>query len=148
MQGDDLRLLMASKVKSDYSFEIVELAREVDPRVVAKTAEFFPIEDFQIFTNAADVAVFPFLEVLTSGSVITAMSFARPVIVPALGCLPELVDDRMGVIYDPRDQDGLGAAMEAVRGYDLGSCGKAAYDAVTAVSWDEIAERTVVAYRH
>ena len=147
LPGENLRLLLAVKVKSEYSFEIVDLARGTDRRVVVRTAEFFPVEDFQVFMNAADVAVFPFLEVLTSGSVITAMSFARPVIVPALGCLPELVDDRMGVIYDPRDQDGLRAAMDAVRGYDLGSCGKAAYDAVTAIPWDEIAERTVVAYR-
>jgi glycosyltransferase involved in cell wall biosynthesis len=147
LPGEHLGLLLAAKVKSDYSQDVVTMARESDPRVVVKTAEFFPVDDFQVFMNAADVVVFPFLEVLTSGSVITAMSFRKPVIVPALGCLPELVDDRMGARYDPADRGGLRKAMMAVQGYDLDSCGQAAYDAAKQLTWDGIAEKTLQAYR-
>ena len=147
LPGDHLRLLLAAKVKSDYSKQVVDLAGRIDPRVVVRTAEFFPSEDFQVFMNAADAVVFPFQEVLTSGSVITAMSFGRPVIVPALGCLTELVDGRMGMVYDPADKGGLRMAMEAVQGYDLGSCGRAAYDAVAEYRWDDIAQKTLRAYQ-
>lgn len=147
LPGDHLRLLLAAKVKSDYSRDVVTMARRSDPRVVVRTAEFFPVADFQVFMNAADVVVFPFLEVLTSGSVITAMSFRRPVIAPALGCLPELVDDRMGILYEAADRTGLRKAMQAAQAHDLVACGQAAYDAVKTFTWDRIAERTLAAYQ-
>lgn len=147
LPGENLRLLLAVKVKTDYSRQVVDEAIASDPRVVLQTSDFFPVEAFQVFMNASNVVVFPFQEVLTSGSVITAMSFKRPVIVPALGCLPELVDDRMGAIYDPADKGGLRRAMTAAQRYDLDSCGQVAFDAVRKLDWDDIAEKTCIAYQ-
>jgi beta-1,4-mannosyltransferase len=61
----------------------------------------------QLFYNAADVVVFPFTDILTSSSVITALGFYCPVIVPALGCLPELVDETLGFLLSSRDSGRL-----------------------------------------
>jgi beta-1,4-mannosyltransferase len=49
-----------------------------------------PSEEVQKFFAAADVVVLPFLEIMNSGSAILALSFDRPVLVPARGSLPEL----------------------------------------------------------
>ncbi len=148
LPGDDLALLMAAKVYNDYGEKLVEGAQEADPRIVVRTSSFFPSEDFQLYLNAADVVVLPFVDVLTSGSAITAMSFARPVIVPGIGCLPELVDKRMGVVYDPGQPDALKEAMVTVQERDLAACGRAAYRQAESLSWESIAGLTLEAYRY
>jgi glycosyltransferase involved in cell wall biosynthesis len=49
-----------------------------------------PREEVQVFFAAANLVVLPFLEITNSGSAILALSFDRPVLVPARGSLPEL----------------------------------------------------------
>jgi glycosyltransferase involved in cell wall biosynthesis len=49
-----------------------------------------PKEEVQVFFAAADLVVLPFLEIMNSGSAILALTFDRPVLVPARGSLPEL----------------------------------------------------------
>jgi glycosyltransferase involved in cell wall biosynthesis len=57
--------------------------------------ERIPAEEVQMFFAAADLVVLPFTEIVNSGSVILALSFNRPVLVPAQGALPE-VQARVG----------------------------------------------------
>jgi glycosyltransferase involved in cell wall biosynthesis len=108
---------------------------------------FFPNEDFQIYLNAADVVVLPFSQVLTSGSAIAALSFGKPVIVPALGCLPELVDDSMGILYDPKDTGALSKALLDIRRCDLDRAGCAAFARAKSLDWQRIASRVAEVYR-
>ena len=51
---------------------------------------FLSQEQEQYLCNAADCFVFNFRTILTSGSVILGLSYKKPVIVPAIGCLAEL----------------------------------------------------------
>lgn len=148
LPGEHLRLLLAAKLNSDYSAEVVARARAGDPRILTQTAEFFPDEELQLFFNAADVMVLPFVDMLTSGSAITAMSFARPVIAPGIGCLPELLDDRSGIIYDARAGDGLEGAMKEIRERDLPAMSEGAFQRAKALAWESIAEKTLEAYQH
>jgi beta-1,4-mannosyltransferase len=97
--------------------------------------------------NAADVAVLPFLDVLTSGSAILALSFGKPVILPDIGCLPELIDDSMGQLFDPKNTNGLKEAMAAIRERDVTVLSTAAFERAESLHWDGIAERLAVLYR-
>jgi beta-1,4-mannosyltransferase len=74
-------------------------------------AGFVPDEDMQIYLRACDVMVTPYKEILTSGSAILALSFGRPVVAPAIGCLQELIAEACGVLYDPSRPQGLRDAM-------------------------------------
>ena len=47
-------------------------------------------DEMQFPINACDLAVFPYREILNSGSAILALSFDRPVLVPAKGAMAEL----------------------------------------------------------
>jgi beta-1,4-mannosyltransferase len=147
LPGDRLRLLLAAKVYNDYGDRLVEQARQADPRILVQPSRFFANEEFQRFFNAADVAVLPFLDVLTSGSAITALSFGVPVVVPAVGCLAELVDDPAGIVYDQQQPDALYDAMLAMQLRDLGAARQAAYQRAQSLRWDEIARATLAAYR-
>ena len=148
LPDDDVTLLLAARVYNAYSAEVVEKVRHADPRVVVHSSPHFPNEELQTYFNAADVVVLPFLNVLTSGSAIAAMSFGRPVIVPAMGCLPELVDDSVGILYDPQQPDGLFQALRAIRQRDVAAMGAAAYRRAQSFSWDEIARQTLEVYQH
>ena len=148
LPGEHLRLLLAAKLNSEYSAQLIAQARTGDPRILAHTAEFFPDEELQLFFNAADVMVLPFVDMLTSGSAITAMSFARPVIAPGIGCLPELLDDDSGITYDAKERNGLRRAMEEIRERDMSVCSESAFQRAKALSWEAIAERTLEVYEY
>lgn len=147
LPGENLNLLLAAKVYNEYGTSLAERATQADPRIVVRSSRFFANEEFQLFLNAADVTVLPFLDVLTSGSAITSLSFGRPVIVPAIGCLPELVDNTTGIMYDPQDPAALSQAMRDIQHTDIAAASRAAYKRALSLSWDGIARQTLEAYR-
>ena len=93
------------------------------------------------------MGVFPFVDVLTSGSTITALSFGLPVIVPAVGCLPELVDEAVGICYDQQQPGALQQAMLAMQQRDLASLRQAAYERAQTLDWQVIGRQTLAAYQ-
>ena len=145
--ADDTRLAIMTRRAFDgsYADRIIALAREHE-RILVFTHSFFPNEDFQIYLNAADVVVLPFSQVLTSGSAIAALSFGKPVIVPAMGCLPELIDESMGILYDPKDTGALTRALLDIRGRDLATAGRAAFARAKSLDWRGIASRVAEVY--
>ncbi len=140
-------LLIAAKTYNAYGDDFVEQARQADPRILVCPSRFFANEEFQLYFNAADVGVFPFVDVLTSGSTITALSFGLPVIVPAVGCLPELVDDTVGICYDQQQAGALQQAMLTMPQRDLAALRKAAYQRAQTLDWQAIGRRTLAAYQ-
>ncbi len=79
--------------------------------------------------------VSPYRASLTSGTVLLAMSLARPVIVPGLPTLAELVvDGDNGLIYAPDQPDGLQAALARAAAMD-------------GVAWRRMAERAFATAR-
>ena len=140
---DDARLVVVGNPWTDALEQRVRSAAAGDDRV-RTVLEYVPDEDIQVYMNAADVVVYPFESVLTSGSTLLAMSFGRAVVVPDLGCPGELVDERGGVLYDPDDPDGLSNALqEAVsEDTDLAWMGRYNRRVAAALDWETIASRT------
>ncbi len=97
--------------------------------------------------NAADVVVLPYRDILTSGNALLAMSFGRPVIIPRLGCVMELLDDRGAFLYDSGDPGALEAAMRHALDADLAAMGAHNYRLATAYDWQGIAGQTDRVYR-
>jgi beta-1,4-mannosyltransferase len=54
--------------------------------------DFVDSADVQKFLRAADLVVLPYTAILNSGSAILALSFDRPVLLPALGGMPDLLE--------------------------------------------------------
>lgn len=149
LPGDHLRLIFAARVCSDYAVRLVARSRELDARLIPYETERFANDEFQGFYNAADVAVFPFTDILTSGSAITALGFYCPVVVPALGCLPELVDESTGYLYDPREPGALHACLQrAAAGPRRETYRPAIERKLAQLNWDSIARKTVEAYSY
>jgi glycosyltransferase involved in cell wall biosynthesis len=149
LETDDavLGLMMRNAFDPAYARQLADRAADSADRVKIWESEYFASEDFQLYLNSADVVVLPFSEVLTSGSAITALGFGRPLVVPALGCLPELIDDTMGIAYDPAAPDALAQAMGQIRHRDLAAASTAARARAESLHWEGIASQVVAAYR-
>lgn len=147
LRGEQLRLLVAARICSDYGARLVERARKADSRIVLRESKFYANDEFQWFFNAADVAVFPFTDILTSGTAITALSFHCPVLVPAIGCLPELVDGSVGAVYNPAAAGGLGRALDEASAIRRDVLRPGIEQRLRELSWDGIARTTLEAYR-
>ena len=75
---------------------------------------FVPVPRVQVFMNAADVVVFPYSEVLTSGAVLLAMSFGKACIAPAVGAFTETLDPAGALFFHPDSSEGLVARLREV----------------------------------
>jgi glycosyltransferase involved in cell wall biosynthesis len=145
---DRASLVIAGKpFREDDEQFVRQLATGHRGEKVRVVAERVPDEEIQVYLNACDFAVFAFERILTSGSVMLAMSFGRPVIVPDMGCLSELRDTGAAIVYDPNDPNGLKNAMEEALTWDAGEAGQRAFELVKDWTWDRVARLHVDVYR-
>jgi len=147
LKREDASLIIAGKpMRPDWEEEI-RAACAGEPEIMLRPG-FVPHESFQLYMNAADVVVTPYLNVLTSGSVMTAMSFGKPVVAPALGCIPEALGDRGGFLYPPDARDGLLGALRAAlcARKDWIRIGARNRALAERLSWDRVAEATLALY--
>ncbi|MEJ2732392.1 MAG: glycosyltransferase family 4 protein [Anaerolineae bacterium] len=108
---------------------------------------FIADDEMQRFLRAANVMVFCFKEVLTSGSIILGMTHGVPVIAPALGCLPELVTPAAGILYNPHEPSALAGALRQIKQMDTAKMGAEAKRIADSLCWDDIARQTAAIYR-
>ena len=105
-------------------------------------------ESLQVFFNAADVTVFPYRNILTSGAVVLAMSFRSRVIVPELPMIRETVAARDSLFFDPHSEDGLALALQqSQQKFRHRSEGRANFMKALEWNWDNIAAQTLAAYQ-
>lgn len=110
--------------------------------------KFIPDDDIQIYMNAADVVVLPYKDILTSGTVILSMSFGKPIIAPAIGCIADTIDEKGSFLYNT--EDGLFEAMKNILNIDrktLLDMGKYNLKLAEQFGWDEIGKRTYNVYQ-
>jgi len=69
-------------------------------------------DELQVFFNAADVVVFPFRKVLTSGSIVLAMSFGKALVIPDLESLKEIVPEEGTHVFDTEKIETIGDSMK------------------------------------
>lgn len=105
-------VIAGNSLEAAYRAELEALIRARPQRILCEL-RFIRDADLQYFVRAADAVVLPFRDVLTSGSAILALSFGRPVVAPRLGNMADVLNEEVGVLYDPDDPGGLAAAMRA-----------------------------------
>lgn len=142
----DARLVIAGAPRRPSDAVPVVAAAAGDSRVTLRL-EFIPEDQVQVFLNAADVVVLPFRDVLTSGSMVLAMSFGRAVVAPSLGCLPETLAPGGGALYEPDDPKGLATALRTALTADLEAMGARNLERARELEWGPIADATAQLYR-
>jgi glycosyltransferase involved in cell wall biosynthesis len=108
--------------------------------------ERIPDEKIQLYMNAADAVVFPFRDIFTSGSLLLAMSFGKPIVVPDLESLKDLTEYGGAITYDHGRSESLESALRRAASTDLTHLGARNLAAAQKLSWDTIAEKTAELY--
>ena len=91
--------------------ELAGLPRSTLGRLVVRDGTL-PDDEVAVLFAAADFVVLPYRSILTSGSLMLALTLARPVVAPAFDAIAEVVaDGREAVLYDPLDPWGLVSAL-------------------------------------
>jgi beta-1,4-mannosyltransferase len=88
-EAGDVVLLVAGAPHPPALGEEIRRASGGDPRV-RLFLEHIPDEMVQRYLRAADLVVLPFKDLTHSGSALLALSFGRPILVPAVGAMAEL----------------------------------------------------------
>jgi len=120
LDGEDIRLLIVGSARQQDYLDALRNRAIEDERIIIRSGRTVPSDDIPLWLAVMDVAVFGFSSVLTSGSVILALSYGRPVIAPEVGGIPEVVlPEQTGVLYEPDSVESLRDAMDSIRGHPL-----------------------------
>lgn len=129
---------------------------ELSDRIRAKAEElpnlmldlrFIDDDEIQVYLNACDVVTLPYTEITTSGVAMLAFAFSRPVVATSIGCLPEVVEDNMGILIKPHDTSALVSAVKEIFEQDPDEMGRYAHDvAESKYSWESVLDRTLNVY--
>lgn len=109
---EHVKLLVAGEMRDDgTSYEETFNACGIRDVVEFRT-EYIPDEEVEKYFTAADVVVLPYVSATQSGIVQIAYGFEKPVIVTAVGGLPEVVTDgKTGYVVSPEDPKQLAEAV-------------------------------------
>lgn len=145
-ESDSTRLLVVGKPKSD------ELKQEVtatvgERRDISTVLKFVPEDNISRYMLASDVLVHAHSDIFASGSVVMGASFSLPNIVPRIGCLPMLVPDEGGLLYDPSTKTGLQSALQEAVNRDLKEMGQKSRKHIAKFDWETITSETHSVYQ-
>ena len=110
-------------------------------------ARFLSVEELETLHQAADILVYPYRAITTSGSLLTGIGYGKAIVATRLPAFSSLLEDGANALLaEPADSTDLGRQLlRLVQQPDLRArLGRAAREVV---SWDEIAARTAALYR-
>jgi beta-1,4-mannosyltransferase len=141
----ELKLVVAGKPRTEKLERELRAASAGDPRILLDLARV-PRDQAQVYFRAADLIVLPYREILNSGSAVLALSFDRPVLMPALGAAEDL-KALVGAdwIFDYRELSP--AVLDQTLRQVLARPDRSPGSHLTALDPETVADQTLAAYR-
>jgi beta-1,4-mannosyltransferase len=143
---NEYTLLIAGK-PLDLAYEAVIKTQVTQVKRAILTPHFIPADQMHLYFSAADIVVLPFSQILTSGSLILAMSYHKPIIAPRQKEIVETLQSADSLLYDPGDRDGLAKALIASTQIDLSQLSTKVKQECDRLNWQTIAQQTAALYR-
>ncbi|MCF8516915.1 MAG: glycosyltransferase family 4 protein, partial [Rhodobacteraceae bacterium] len=114
------RLLLAGRPDFDPLEGLDPALTEAERARILSTGRFVEEGELQLFFRAADIAAYPYQKILTSGSLLLALSFGVPTVIPRVGMTADVLEGRdAGRLYE--GSDALEAALrDMLRAKDEG----------------------------
>jgi glycosyltransferase involved in cell wall biosynthesis len=161
-KGVDLLLDAFCRVDANLPLQLVVAGRCADPRLEARLRalaadapgrvllrlEWIPDQELEVYYTAADIIVLPFRSITNSGSLLLALEFAKPILIPDL---PELADFEPTVALRYRAGSVASLANALVTAVEMPAealveMGKAALASADERSWEAAAAATAAVY--
>lgn len=142
----DFYVIIAGKCEDRILKEsLLKFQQKFSQKVLLKLG-YIPNNEVQIYMNSADVGILPYREISTSGSLLLYMSFAKPVIVPNLEPVREVLGDS-GFYFEPGDIDSLKTAIINSASLINSNMSYEVYNKALKFDWDMIARKTEKVYK-
>ena len=129
------RLVIAGAAHDAAYLARIRAQAQPDSRISIR-GEMIPEAELQTYYNACDVVVLPFQQVENSGSAILAMGFAKPVVAPDLGVLPERLASQSALLYKLGHLHEALASLETMSQETLQTLGQLNLQAVQRYPWE------------
>jgi len=109
---------------------------------------YLPAEEVAVLLAACDVVALPYVNILTSGAAVLAMSYGKACVAPRLDGLMEVLDARGAFFYNPADATGLRDALARAiaSAADLPAMGRHNLTTASAWTWSKAAAQLVDVY--
>ncbi len=146
-KNSGLKLIIAGKSSDTNLNNLLDEARTKYGNSIHIYNQYIESNQVQRFFNAADAVVFPFRDITTSGSVLLALTFGKPIIAPRVGALNDLPKN-VGYFYEPTETGDLEKKMQLAidDNVQLEEKAESAKAYATSLAWDLIAEKTQLVY--
>jgi len=143
LAGDTL-IIAGKPLDEAYGKQLQNLAATISGVYIYP--QFIPDDQMYLFFSAADIAILPFESILTSGSLVLAMSYSKPIIAPKLGGIVETLGAADWLLYNPEEEQGLLQAIEKSTQIDLSELSQLTTQACDQLDWQQIGQKTVKIY--
>jgi len=95
------RLLIAGKASANFDVSLAKQIKSHPSSKIMLVNQFVDDNALQVLYRCADVSVFPYKKILTSGSALLSMTFGIPPILPRVGMTMELIEHGMnGFLFE------------------------------------------------
>lgn len=146
LNAPQTKLLIVGKPCSNEMADEVRKECDMDKNIKL-VFEFVPDDEIQVYMNAADVVVSPYRDILTSGAVMLAISFGKPVIAPTIGGIQDILDEKGSFLFDPLEPNGFVKSMQLTLNADLIKMGKHNFQSAQKLRWSDIGKQTYHVYQ-
>ncbi|MDO9045582.1 MAG: glycosyltransferase [Methanobacteriaceae archaeon] len=111
--------------------------------------DYIDDEKLQIYINASDIGILPYKRITNSAILMLFMSFYKPVIVPSLEPIKELIGDNC-IYYEPSSKNDLEEKIKRAESglYNLNNISKNLIDVTKNNNWNNIAFKTIKIYKN
>jgi glycosyltransferase involved in cell wall biosynthesis len=140
------KLIIAGEPSDSSTQAEMEAAIAADSRFVY-FPQAIPESDLHFYFNAADIVVLPFRKILTSGSVLLAMSFGKPLVVPDFEVIRENVAEEDVWWFSPGNADSLRSALNQAAQTWSPEMGQANLQIAKNMTWQNLAKETLSDYQ-
>jgi glycosyltransferase involved in cell wall biosynthesis len=142
---DSTLLIAGQALDKVYAQKLAKQAQNTEG-VILHT-DFIEDEKIHLFFSAADVVVLPFERILTSGSLILAMSYGKPIIAPRTSVILENLGTANWLLYDPSDNQGLLHSLKESTQIDLRALSQLVHQKCDHLDWGKIGCTTQKIYQ-
>jgi glycosyltransferase involved in cell wall biosynthesis len=139
------KLIIAGEASDSSTHAEMEAAIATDSRFIY-FPQAIPESDLHFYFNAADIVVLPFRKILTSGSVLLAMSFGKPLVVPDFQVIRENVEEEDVWWFNPSDGASLRGALENAAATWSPKMGQVNLEIAKSLTWKKMAKETLHCY--
>jgi len=146
-QNENIKLMVIGAPRTDeLKAHILDISKNTE-NIILKL-DFVPNDDVQYYINASDIIVVSYKKILTSGVVIMAITFGKPIIAPKLGCITETLDENGAILYDSHEKDGLKNALKKTLELKdkLLKMGHYNFNLAKKLKWENIGKQTIRVY--